>query len=336
MMEPVVVDATHRDSDDERDVFMSKYGIAIARRVRWFQLVAAALLWFSFYLTFVVYAGQVLMHENKALQADQVSHARRVKEAAAQDERKIQEMWTTAAARGPQYLLAGYCDLSVPPSSDHPLEIVRLNIPMGASVVASSGENLVGMAQHHAVVHVSERHRELCQEGKRLASREQDLVASHKSWRTVAAPVMYATAPWFIVASPPGSKVRDRQLESHYYFMQQIVYGLLTGIMPAMYAALGALASLFRRLSEKAERERLAPVDYGGMISSVVLGGLTGAVIGLFANVIPQGGQGPGLPLTTTALALLAGYAVDRAFTMFDNLANRVFLAPDPSGTAKS
>ena len=109
--------------------------------------------------------------------------------------------------------------------------------------------------------------------------------------------------------------------------MQQMINGILAGIMPAMYAALGALASLFRRLANKVENERLGPSDYSAMLASLVLGVLMGTIIGLFSNAL-QGGQSVTLPLSTTALALLAGYATDRVFSMFDNLSERVFTPP--------
>jgi hypothetical protein len=117
--------------------------------------------------------------------------------------------------------------------------------------------------------------------------------------------------------------------------MQQLLNGLLAGIMPAMYAALGALVSLFRRLAILAEKELLGSGEYGVM-NSLVLGGLTGAVIGLFSNVVQQGEQSAGLPLATTALALLAGYAADQVFAMFDSLAMRVFVSQAESGGKKS
>ena len=129
---------------------------------------------------------------------------------------------------------------------------------------------------------------------------------------------------------------QPRALETQRYAMQQLLNGLLAGIMPAMYPALGALVSLFRRLAILAEKELLGQGEYGGMMNSLVLGGLTGAVIGLFSNVVPQGEQSAGLPLATTALALLAGYAADQVFAMFDSLAMRVFVSQAESGGKKS
>lgn len=78
------------DTADERDLFMSRYGIAIAKRLGRLQRLAMGLLWFSLYLSFMVYSGQVLMHENAVLQADQAALEGRVKEAAAQDEALVQ------------------------------------------------------------------------------------------------------------------------------------------------------------------------------------------------------------------------------------------------------
>ena len=320
------------DTADERDLFMSRYGIAIAKRVGWFQRLAMLLLWFSLYLSFMVYSGQVLMHENVVLQADQAALEGRVKEAATQDEALVQAALRAASPADSMFLARGYCDERSPLQPGVEPEPVRIAALSGGATltVLPSGT----ARDDHPVklrLYVSDRQRALCEELAKLERRERELKGMHASWLGVALPVFISTAPWALLVRPPqdNSNPAALELETHRYGMQQVINGLLAGIMPAVYAALGALTSLFRRLTRKAEDERLGPADYGGMMSSLVLGGLTGAVIGLFANIVPHGGQNAGLPLTTTALALLAGYAADRVFAMFDGLAERVFVVPD-------
>jgi hypothetical protein len=350
MMEPVVLRTTGNGhgTADERDLFMSRYGLEIARRMRLFQLLAIFLLWFSLYLSSMVYSGQVLMAENAALQTGWAAHETRLREAVAEDANLVQASLHAGQRPALPLLALEYCAMR--PSTGVPprLEVVRLasastsSGDLAAPTLADPGTAVPPTAQ----VYISDRQRSLCEEREHLAKRESELRRSHGVWTEAASPVIALSSPlpgmiyfartlqrelFHWTDQPP-----DRTLESERYATEQLINGLLAGIMPAMYAALGALASLFRRLAQKAEEERLGPADHGGMMSSLVLGGLTGAVIGLFVNVVPQGGQGAasaGLPLTTTALALLAGYAADRVFAMFDNIAQRVFVLPAKAET---
>ena len=56
---------------------MSRYGFLIAGRVRWFTWLAIALLWFSMYVSYLVYSGQVLTQETATLLNDQASQETR-------------------------------------------------------------------------------------------------------------------------------------------------------------------------------------------------------------------------------------------------------------------
>lgn len=321
---------------DERDVFMSGYGIAIAKRVRRFQCLAMFLLWFSLYLSFMVYSGQVLMHENGVMQADRAAFEVRERDAAAQDAAMLQGAARRGSGLSASFLARAYCDQVLPVQPDGAPRTLHLAVLVGSAALLTPPP---GMAQEEEPstlrLYVSDRQLMLCQERSKLDRRERDLKEFHGRWIYLAAPVMIVTAPWVIFGSTPD-KVTSLELDTHRYGMQQVINGLLAGIMPAMYAALGALASLFRRIADKAEHERLGPADFGGMMSSLVLGGLTGAVIGLFANILPHDTPTAGLPLTTTALALLAGYAADRVFTMFDSLAARVFVVTEVSEPKRS
>ena len=99
--------------------------------------------------------------------------------------------------------------------------------------------------------------------------------------------------------------------------------GMLAHPLPCLYAMLGALASMFRRLGERVQAEALSIADHGAMRMTLILGVLAGAIIGLFVGQIPTDDSGS--TLTLAGLALLAGYAVDRLFNLFDGLSVRLF-----------
>lgn len=149
--------------------------------------------------------------------------------------------------------------------------------------------------------------------------------------RVPGAPTVAATDYERRLILAQHARFLDFDLESHRIMMQQSVQGLIGNIMPTAYAALGALASMFRRIGRKAQTETLGSGDYGGMQISFVLGLLTGAVIALFADGLKAADGG--LPLGTTAFALLAGFAADRVFAMFDQIADRLFGAQQQPST---
>jgi hypothetical protein len=86
---------------------------------------------------------------------------------------------------------------------------------------------------------------------------------------------------------------------------------------------LGALASMFRRLGLRVQAEALSIADHGAMRMTLILGVLAGAVIGLFVGQVPS--PDSGATLTLAGVAMLAGYAVDRLFNLFDGLSVRLF-----------
>ena len=378
----VATEEKSRHTTDERDLFMSRYGYLIGRRVGRFMLLAIFLLWCSLYVSYLVYTGQSLLQENAALRTEYAAHEVRVKEAAAQEETLVQAALRTEPVSDVPLevpLLAfAYCSIFESPSSELKAELVRIaGSPTAERTTAVGTSDRAQLAKLR--LYVSERQRGLCTEHQVLNQRRRELVDAHSRWWSHAILMRRITQPdeflkylnpWYWLQSsktdlspsrPSSTMSADRaevrnssdrvearslsertevrssdrpnprnwHLETFRYRMQHMINGLLAGIMPAMYAALGALASLLRRLSQKVEAERLAPADYGGMASSLVLGILTGAVIGLFMGAMPQAGQGTALPLSTTALALLAGYATDRVFGMFDHLADRVFVVSD-------
>jgi hypothetical protein len=333
-----------RHTTDERDLFMSRYGVLIARRVSRFTVLAFLLLWCSLHISYLVYTGQSLLQENAALRGEYAAHETRVKEAAVQEEAVIQTALRAEQSSEAPFLGRVYCRIRTNLSSEQKFEVVRISPVATAQRTATVGA-AEGGSTANMRLYISDRQRALCTEYDTLEQRSGELKHAHGRWWDHAVLVRRITQPdelpkllnpfewaqWFQRDLPR----RDPwHLETYRYRMHHMINGLLAGIMPAMYAALGALASLFRRMAKKVEEERLGPADYSGMMSSLVLGILTGAVIGLFMSVLPQSGQ-TGLPLSTTALALLAGYATDRVFSLFDSLAERVFVAPDPRPTPK-
>jgi hypothetical protein len=338
------------DTADERDLFMSQYGLRISIRVGRFQVLAMFLLWFSVYISVMVYSRQVLLTENTKLQADISSFNTRLSDAVSEEDKFVRESLTVSHNSNNISLFAiQYCDISR--SIIAPIQYIAVDSDVNSSLRSSTSTSVdliheLNPSLPGSRVFISNKQRMLCNESQELNERKNELRRSEGSWVEAASPVIAVSTPlpgilyfvrtlwrevFFWNNEPP-----PRALETQRYAMQQLLNGLLAGIMPAMYAALGALVSLFRRLAIMAEKEMLGPAEYGGMMSSLVLGGLTGAVIGLFSNVVPQGEQSAGLPLATTALALLAGYAADQVFAMFDSLARRVFVFQAESDGKKS
>lgn len=171
---------------------------------------------------------------------------------------------------------------------------------------------------------------------KTLFKRTVELKEIHARWFwsnrlltyvMVKLPSLRFTLPEF---PEQGSTAFDKfialDLATDRYAMEQMVDGLIGAILPVAYALLGALAAMFRRISRRAESETLSAVDFGQMRMSLILGVVTGSVIGLFSDVLRASDHSNvGIPLGTTALALLAGYASDRVFVMLDTLSERVF-----------
>jgi hypothetical protein len=122
------------------------------------------------------------------------------------------------------------------------------------------------------------------------------------------------------------------QLDVHSLGSGMFTDGLLEHILPCLYAMLGALAAMFRRLTSRLAEETISVADFGEMRMTLILGVLAGAVIGLFSGYLGQGTDSSTHTLTVAGLALLAGYGVDRLFGLFDAASSRIFGGGD--GTA--
>lgn len=102
--------------------------------------------------------------------------------------------------------------------------------------------------------------------------------------------------------------------------------------LPVLYGFIGAIVAAMRSIYQKVSNSTLAPWDTRLLWTRVVLGVMAGASIGLFfapSGTSVQGSPGIGT-LSLSAIAFLAGYAVDGLFALLDEIINRVFhMAPD-------
>jgi hypothetical protein len=92
------------------------------------------------------------------------------------------------------------------------------------------------------------------------------------------------------------------------------------------------MVAAMRSIYQKISTSTLAPWDTRLLLTRVVLGVIAGASVGLFfapSGTTVQGGPGIGT-LSLSAIAFLAGYAVDGLFALVDEIINRLFrMAPE-------
>jgi hypothetical protein len=92
-----------------------------------------------------------------------------------------------------------------------------------------------------------------------------------------------------------------------------LVVGIfLSFIMPVLFGTIGAVAFVIRSISDQIKSSTFSQNSPVRHLLRVGLGGLAGAVVGLFNNLSPQ------LSLSPLAIAFLAGYGVEGLFSMFD------------------
>jgi hypothetical protein len=296
-----------------------RYGERLAWRVGCLARLTAALIVFSMWASFLVYSGRVLIRENAALRGAYAELATRMQLADRGEERTALLAAFTAAGGTDAQRHAHLCELSLPPLPAGPLP---------ASVDWSPQQRTYLTAPQRA----------LCAEWGALDRRAQELKLQHAFWLQVAAPLYWAAAPWMLVqprptidGCPPGREqiacaMQRLDLETHRYGMEQMVDGLIGAVLPVAYALLGSLAGLFRTLNLRADREWLSPGDYGATRNTLVLGVVTGTVVGLFSDSMGWASHSSAsIPLGPTALALLAGFASERVFALFDTISARVF-----------
>src|SRR5262249_59424239 len=89
--------------------------------------------------------------------------------------------------------------------------------------------------------------------------------------------------------------------------------GIAASILPVMYAMLGALAYMLRRL-QRSIRDRTF-VNLGVNSAHLIVAAIAGTVISLFNGLVST----PTIAIPPLGLAFLAGYASDRFFRILDN-----------------
>ncbi|WP_019015627.1 hypothetical protein [Elioraea tepidiphila] len=102
----------------------------------------------------------------------------------------------------------------------------------------------------------------------------------------------------------------------------------IAAMLLPLYGFIGAAAFVFRRLMQKVQAAELDATEVRQAIIRLALGTILGGVIGLFFGPDGAALAGDGLPIKAlglSALALLAGYAVELVFTFFDFIIRALF-----------
>jgi hypothetical protein len=97
--------------------------------------------------------------------------------------------------------------------------------------------------------------------------------------------------------------------------------------LPMLYGFIGAVVAALRSVYYKVSNSMLAPWDTRLIWTRVMLGTTAGAIIGLFfspSGTTLEGSTGLGT-LSLSAVAFLAGYAVEGLFTMLDQIIHIIF-----------
>ncbi len=115
---------------------------------------------------------------------------------------------------------------------------------------------------------------------------------------------------------------REVLIVPHALAVQQdadLVVGVVgTYLLPVLFGTMGATAYVVRAISEEIRNTTFSTTSPVRHFIRVALGGLMGAVIGLFSSSTNQ------LTLPPLALAFLAGYGVEGVFGLFDGLIARL------------
>jgi hypothetical protein len=106
--------------------------------------------------------------------------------------------------------------------------------------------------------------------------------------------------------------------------------------LPMLYGFIGAIVAALRTVYNKVSTSMLAPWDTRLIWTRVMLGTMAGAFIGLFfspSGTTLEGSTGLGT-LSLSAVAFLAGYAVEGLFTMLDQIIHIIFKTNPSSAPA--
>jgi hypothetical protein len=341
-------------AEEDRAVY---YGRRIAARRDRYQFMLVGLAAVTIWLSFQTLVGQRLVLESSRFVAQWTAHEADMRKAG--DEaipllraRHLGEERFLESQPGFQR----YCDYKLYSTS------TQLLAAAGGGA-ADRSAMVIGDSSQHRTFFLDFNHQRLCDEGEGLRYRASALQAAMQRWYGDIGPVVgllqlpgalygvvyeqaCATRAWInramLGTSADAARPSCGFLPARGGFREPppeiaptaIFYvpavgtevftgGMLAQLLPCLYAVLGALASMFRRLGQRVQAEALSISDHGGMRMTVILGVLAGAVIGLFIGQLQtmEGSE----TLTLAGLALLAGYAVDRLFNLFDSLSARLF-----------
>jgi hypothetical protein len=142
---------------------------------------------------------------------------------------------------------------------------------------------------------------------------------------------------------PPDLPVLSDALRNRIFYYQDVrhvaqtvreristLYGAIAaGILPLLYALLGACAYLLRTFQEQFKTRAFTGKDMH--VSRFVIAAIGGGVIGLFKNFT----SGDGASVSPLAIAFLVGYAADVFFSFLDSLVHTFSRSP-PANAAKS
>lgn len=93
-------------------------------------------------------------------------------------------------------------------------------------------------------------------------------------------------------------------------------------LVPFTYGALGACAFLLRDISQKLKARQFDASDIPQHWNRLIIGALSGGLIVMFVNQIPESGNSSAIQISEGALGFLAGYSIEFLFSTLDRILN--------------
>jgi hypothetical protein len=320
------------------------YGRLITRRRARYQVGLIVLVLVTIWLTMQTFAIQKVLTARDEITRSWSQNTAAIAENLAREPAIVTAL--AAAARGGDSIGAGttfldYCDY-------------------GESAAGGRRESATdGSVTDHPRKYISFQQQRLCDERRELRAAALSIRDSLRAWATGATPLLAlldlpaalfrgistsasdaaaALRQWLQPATKvvtPSLAPSVSALDAETTSPEAIIFpdslrtevfsaGVLEVLLPALWALIGALVAVFRNLELKCVQERIQVSDYPAMRTSLVLGVMVGAAIGMFADFLRGTNHGTAV-LSTAALGLLAGYAADGFFRMIDQLVATVF-----------
>jgi hypothetical protein len=331
------------------------YGRRIARRRNHYQALLIGLALVTIWLSFQTLVGQRLIAERQRLGLLWDAHAERAAKAMADDQGLLNAFFHGEEAARPLHGLLRYCDYPAVLNDPPRLQVAGPGAPGEAPPPRFLNSRHQAVCDERADLEfrVAMLRGFFDYWGQGLAPVVGLVRLPGEFWRggyDIACRTGLAATDWLRGRLPAGvrpaaaegdrcqpfARRADRtgagpgvapttQLHFVSVGTEAFTDGLLEHVLPCLYAVLGALAAMFRRLTRRLSDETISVGDFGEMRMTLILGVLAGAVIGLFSGYLGEAADPATRTLTVAGLALLAGYAVDRLFGMFDAASARVF-----------